>query len=180
MLLKNRPLTCIPRPWRFLIWLPSSILLLEAFEVTNRMLSYGPWKAALWGVACLAGSAAAYWHCNRVSVCRHLAQVTERHIKELDVCESLAAHLELSYNLLESLIYGSLAGHILTATPQTHDLASNKWGAPAQKLGPSEYATTIETIHSNGNRGLKSAMGLDNLPGEQNQIWYLISPLSLP
>lgn len=180
MLLKNRPLTLIPRPWWFLIWLPSSILLLEAFEVTNRMLSYAPWKAALWGVACLAGSVAAHWRCNRTRVCRHLAQVTERHIKELDVCESSAAHLELPSNLVESLIYGSLAGRILTAIAQTHDLESNKWGAPAQELGPSECATDIEIIHSNGNRGLKSAVGLDDVLGEQNQVWHLISPMALP
>lgn len=180
MLLKNRPLTLIPRPWWFLIWLPSSILLLEAFEVTNRMLSDAPWKAARWGVACLAGSVAAYWRCNRMRVCRHLAQVTERHSQVLDVCESLAAHSELPCNLVESPIYGSLAGCILTAIGQTHDLASNKWGAPAQELRPSEYATNIEIIHSNGNRELKSAMRLDHVLGEQNQIWHLISATASP
>lgn len=39
--------------------------------------------------------------------------------------------------------------------------------SPAQELGPPECATNTEIIHSNGYRGLESAMGLDNVLGEQ-------------
>ena len=69
-----------------------------------------PWRAALWGVICWVYSV----YCNiqlyigTATVCRHLAQETEKCVNIMDMCEMLATHFRLPSDLRVSPHFESL------------------------------------------------------------------------
>ena len=136
-LLRTRPWPLSPRPWWFLIWLPSFLLLLEVFEVNNSMLSdaLGEQHCEVWLVG----------HTQYITIFNYIlalqqymclqafgtSQVTQRCIKVLDMCEILATHFRLPSDLGGTPHFWSLGRRwsldsysSLTATAQTHDIES--------------------------------------------------------